>query len=90
MKLNNIRNIRIYQKALYSKQLYYYSKLCTLYKKLALLQGPNATAEQIQNKYSTILSLATSGTLSDFLTDDDFSNKEIEILNEYAKYSRII
>ena len=90
MKLDNIRNIRIYQKALYSKQLYYYSKLCELYKELATKQGPNATPEQIQNTYSTALSLAASGKLDDFISSDEFSQKEIQVLNEYSKYSRII
>ena len=77
MKLDNIRNIRIYQKALYSKQLYYYSKLCELYKELAIIQGPNATSEQIQDTYSTALSLAASGKLDDFIPSDEFSQKEI-------------
>ena len=90
MKLDNIRNIRIYQKALYSKQLFYYSRLCELYKELALLQGPKVTAEQIQERYSTILSIAAHGNLSDFITDNDFSQNEIQILNEYARVSRII
>lgn len=89
MKLNSSKNIEILQKALYSKQLYCYSILCKLYQKLAYLCGSNATAEQVQEKYSHILSIAAYGNLSDYLTSE-FSEKETKILCEYSKYSRII
>ena len=86
MKLDSKKNINIMKKALYAEQLDCYAKLCTLYKKLSFFCGYNATAEEVQNKYSHILSIASSGSLDSFITSE-FSNKEIQILNSYAKYS---
>ena len=89
MKLDSVRNIKIYEKSLYAEQLYCYSRLCELYRDLAILQGPNITSEQMQDKFSTILSIATSGNLDDYITSE-FSKKEIDILKEYSEVSRTI
>ena len=89
MKLDSIRNIKIYEKSLYSEQLYCYSRLCELYRDLAMLQGPNVTSDYMQEKFSTILSIAASGELDNFITSE-FSKKEIDVLKEYANYSRTI
>ena len=88
MKLNNKKNINIMKKALYAEQLDCYAKLCMLYKKLSYFCGHNATSEDVQNKYSHILSIASSGNLDEYITSE-FSEPEIEILNNYSKYSRI-
>ena len=89
MKLDNIKNIKILKQAIYAEQLYCYSILCKLYQELAFLCGPNTTPEQVQNKYSHILSIASYGNVSDYLTSE-FSKQESEIIYEYSKYSRII
>lgn len=86
MKLDNEKNILMYQKALYAEQLHYYSKLCELYLKLANLHKL-LSAEKIEQLYSKPLALAANG-YSDFYSVGDFSSKEIEIFKEYAFYSK--
>jgi len=86
MKLNSKRNINIMKKALYVEQLSCYAKLCSLYKELSYFCGYHATSEDVQNRYSHILSIASSGNLDDFITSD-FSEKEQKILKKYEKYS---
>ena len=98
MKLNSEKNIMLCQKALYSKQLQYYSKLCSLYSELAKLKGPNVTPDEVQDTYSEALSLAAKGDL-EFLepennliylnnhTTQRYSDEEIEIFEKYAFHS---
>lgn len=98
MRLNSEKNIMLCQKALYSKQLQYYSKLCSLYSELAKLKGPNTTPDEIQDTYSEALSLAAKGDLS-FLDSDNkdnysttpiestYSDYESKIFKKYAFYS---
>lgn len=88
MKLNNRRNVNIMKRALYVEQLTCYAKLCSLYKQLSYFCGYKATSEDVQNKYSHILSIASSGNLDNFITSE-FSEKEIIILKKYEKYSNL-
>lgn len=87
MKLDSVKNIKIFQKTLYAKQLECYSYLCELYSELAKLQGPEATAEEIENRYSKPLSLAVKGDL-DFNKYGNYEPIEIEIFTKYAKISQ--
>jgi len=85
MKLNSEKNIMLCQKALYSKQLQYYSKLCSLYSDLAKLQGPDTTPDEVQETYSEALSLAAKGDLSFLESENDiYSENEIDIFKKYA------
>ncbi len=86
MKLDCVKNILIYQKALYAEQLYYYSKLCELYSKLATLHPSASTADEIVNIYSKPLSLASSGNLN-FSEIDNYSSQELYIFKKYAFFS---
>jgi hypothetical protein len=87
MKLDNEKNIKICQKALYAEQLECYANLCELYAKLAKFQGPKATAEDIQNIYAKPLSLAAKGDL-DFDKVGIYEPSETEIFVKYAEYSK--
>lgn len=88
MKLNKEKNIKLCQKALYAKQLQNYAKLCELYADLAVLQGFDATPEDVQEAYSFALSKATANDLS-FIEEQpgNYSNEEMEIFRKYAFFS---
>lgn len=95
MNLNTEKNIELCRKALFSKQLQYYSKLCELYANLANIQKGVRSPEDIQARYSTALSKAARGDLSftypekNYIFAEDFKGKkfsdtEIEIFKSYA------
>ena len=95
MNLNTEKNIELCRKALATKQLQYYAKLCELYSELAKLNPHVRTPEQVQERYSSALSLAAKGDLS-FLDSSEnlvmdtrflgknFSEDEIKIFKQYA------
>lgn len=79
MKLNNEKNIKIYQQALFAKQLACYLKLCKTYESLAKIaidrnrikeQDDRTIAEQVSSLYGGYLTKAVNGDLS-FLENDN-------------------
>ena len=87
MKLDTKKNILLYQKSLYTEQLYYYSKLCKLYSNLASIHSTLTTAEDIAKFYSTPLSLASKGKY-DFIIKNDYSKEELDIFKKYEFFSQ--
>ena len=87
MKLDNLKNILIYQKALYAEQLHYYSKLCELYLELSKFHKSITDPAEIEKIYAKPLSLAASGNL-DPNEIIDFSRREQRIFKKYAFYSQ--
>ncbi len=90
MKLDNEKNIKICQKAIYSKELYYYSKLCETYQKLAeqaILRNPNISAQDISTYYSIYLTKASRGILNFLNEPNDLTSAEKDLLTRYAKNS---
>ncbi len=88
MKLNKEKNIKLCQKALYAKQLQYYSKLCELYAELATLKGFDTTPEAIQQAYSAPLSAAVAGKDFTDIGNAPYSPAELEIFKQYAFCSK--
>lgn len=88
MKLNNKKKITLCQKALSTKELEHYARLCTIYNKLAKTQSSDISPIRIEQRYSTALTNATNGNL-DFLEDPDciFTYKEAELLHDYALHA---
>lgn len=98
MNLNTQQNIDLCRKALLTKELQYYSKLCELYSRLANMQKGVISAEILQKKYASALTKAASGDLeftkpenNVILLDDlsgkkeqRFSDTEIAVFKEYA------
>ena len=91
MNLNTQQNIDLCRKALVTKELQYYSKLCELYAKLAIMQNGRLTSEELQSKYSLPLTMAARGD-TEFTRPENniingrrlYSNQEIEIFRDYA------
>lgn len=101
MNLNSNKRVMLCTKALYAEQLKCYASLCECYEKLASCAGRNATADDVQAKYSTYLTLASEGDLS-FLERENnyifseqyqgarFQRTESNIFREYAKQSEML
>lgn len=89
MKLNNKRNIAIYKKSIYAEQLYYYSKLCEVYKMLSDSSENLKSAEDVEKRYSRVLSDATYGDIS-YLDKQhtSFSKDEIDLIKQYAIFAQ--
>ncbi len=91
MNLNTQQNIDLCRKALVTKELQYYSKLCELYAELAIIQNGRLTSEELQSKYSLPLTMAARGD-TEFTRPENniingrrlYSNQEIEIFRDYA------
>lgn len=101
MKLNTNKRVMLCSKALYSEQLKCYASLCECYQALAEHLGHNATALDVQKRYSKYLSLASNGNL-DFLNKENnyifsenykgarFQASEAKLFKEYAKQARTL
>lgn len=103
MKLfnSNSRNINILKKALYAEQLSSYAQLCRIYKKLAETH-PDLSPEQIEQRYSGILTAITQGNISiekaidnkirlydenGSMITDHFSQKEKNLFKTYLGHA---
>lgn len=91
MNLNTQQNINLCKKALVTKELQYYSKLCELYARLAVMQNGELTPEQLQTKYSVPLTMAARGDIEFTKPENNiidgkkvYSNEEIKIFRDYA------
>lgn len=87
MKLDNVKNVLIYQKALYTEQLHYYSKLCELYSNLSKFHRTFSNPTDLETFYAKPLSLATSGNLN-FDEIGEFSKREQKVFKKYSFYSQ--
>lgn len=95
MKLNTAQNIELCKKALLTKELQYYAKLCELYEQLALMQEGNSTAYQLENKYTSPLTMAARGDIEFTKPENNYINgkplyneHEISIFTDYAFFSK--
>ncbi len=67
MRLNNLKNVELLRKGLYSHELSQYAGLCNVYKQLIIHSAPNKrqiTSQDVQNalnKYSGFLEAASRG-----------------------------
>lgn len=87
MKLDNKRNILIYQKAAYAEQLVYYTKMCEIYSELSKMPHNFKIASDVENYYSKALSLACSENFNVSSLDPKFSKEEIELIKLYSIYA---
>lgn len=99
MKLDTNKKVMLCTKALYAEQLKCYASLCECYQELAKHAGRNATASDVQRKYSAYLTLASKGDLrftekeNNFVFSEGyqgarFQSSEIKLFREYAKQSQ--
>ena len=87
MKLDNVKNVLIYQKALYTEQLHYYTKLCELYSNLSKFHKSFSNPNDLETFYAKPLSLAVSGNLN-FDEIGEFSRREQKVFKKYSFYSQ--
>lgn len=105
MNLNDDKNILLAKKGVYAEQLYFYSKLCQTYQKLAedAQKSRNITPQEVEQRYSKPLAeLISSNDLNktlealskDYIFTDEYKGKrynqqELTHFKDFARISTI-